>query len=57
MLQDAGVKSFEAKDMPIPLADAFVIISGESMRYENAAREYDEYDQRHTNDHANKSKQ
>jgi hypothetical protein len=57
VLQDSGVASFKADDMSIPLADAFVVISGEQARYENAARDYDEFDQKHANDQSNRGKE
>jgi len=56
-LQDAGVSSFSAKDMPIPLADAFVVIGGEEAKYESVARDYAEYDTKYTNAHDQGRKQ
>jgi hypothetical protein len=49
-LQEVGVSTFRANGMPIPLADAFVILSSEANRYENAARDYEQYDAKHAND-------
>jgi hypothetical protein len=43
ILSDAGVTS-KAEDIPIVLADAFVILSGEAARYESHMREAEERD-------------
>ncbi len=46
-LKEVGISSHATADLPIPLADAFVVISNEENRCANASHDYDEFDRRH----------